>query len=67
MILLAWLGRLLDLLAVICSRAADVVYKPYFRHENRRALATERRQAAEELIAETRPVVRVGSHLHRGR
>lgn len=66
MILLLWLGRLLDSTSVACRRAADVVYRPYFSHENRKAKRESERRAIEELIANARPN-RVGSPLYRDR
>jgi hypothetical protein len=67
MILVLWLARALDRLCVASNRAADRVYRVYFRHENRRALATERRRAIEDVIAETRTVSRFGSPINRER
>jgi hypothetical protein len=67
MILVLWLARALQFLCIVLDRAADRVYRVYFRHENRQALATERRQAIEDVIAETRPVSRVGSPINRER
>jgi hypothetical protein len=62
---------------VACSRAADLAYRPYFRWENRKAKRASERKllddqrrigvVIDELIAETRPARRVGSHIHRDR
>jgi hypothetical protein len=67
MILLAWLGRCLDYCAAAFGHAADVVYRPYFRHENRKALRESQRQAIEQVIRESRPAIPVRAPIHRDR
>lgn len=84
MILVLWLARSLNWCAIACLRwsrrfdhASDVVYRPYYRAEARKARRDADRRALEEsrrigvviedLIAETRPVKRVSLHIHRDR
>jgi hypothetical protein len=76
MSLVLWLARLLDLTSYYARRAADSIYRPYYRREARksaraemsRMMAQGRRDAAaaEDLIASTRPN-RVGSPINRDR
>lgn len=74
MILVLWLGRLLDRLCVVFerigwgfNRAADRVYRVYFARENRKALRDERSAAIDDLIAGCRSPNEVRAPIHRDR